>query len=314
MKTWNLAEKSAFIYDEYSHWIDYLSFWISNWDIVKDFFTDRIYDLDTDNSNFWVVKFYDELFSIHKYNSPSWIAYQFSVSYESISIPVFVITQYSSGRSVFCNNQRGITHFYWSYFRLIELWHFSDWLINKINLMFSSCPISRMDYRFDFCSFDKVLDMPEPDKVLPYMRSNKKRRKYFKWNRLQSWDVWNKSNKTIFIRLYNKLDELNWNIKKTYLYSDIDKFKSFIRLEYEFGFKWCSWYTWSSIPELIEKAFYTSWFEKNSFWWNLYKPQLALDLSDKIDKLRYMRIFKSMAKNLHNNWIDPISVIKKIWL
>jgi hypothetical protein len=314
MKTWNIADKEIFKYDEYSHWIDYISYWIFERKIIEIFFTDRIFDLDTDNSNFWVVKFHDELLSITKYSAPSGEAYLFSCTYETISIPIFVITEFSTAHSSFCNNQRGITHFYGAFYRLIELWHFSDDFLIKINTIFQDCPITRLDYRFDFCSFEQKQTLPLPEEVLPNIRSNKKRRLYYRWARIQSWDVWNKDNKTIFIRLYNKLDELWWNIKKTYLYSDVDKFNSFYRLEYEFWIKWCAWFLWKDVDELVQKAFSTSWLEKNWFHWNLYKPTLALDLSDKIDKLRYIKIFRSMAKNLKKNWVNPYLIIEEIWL
>ena len=314
-KTWNIANKNIFKYNTYSHWIDYLSYWILNKNILKDFFTNRLYNLDTDNSNFWAIQFLDEVFSITKLSISNWTWYIYSVVYNWISISIFEITEYSQRHSEFCNNQFWVVHFYGAYFRLIELWHFSSWFIEKINNIFSLCPISRLDYRFDFIDNKKVNKIPEPWLVLPNIRKNKKIRKYYSWiNTLQSWSVWNKLNKTIFIRLYNKLDELKWNLKKTYLYWDFDKFKSYIRLEYEFGYKWCAWYLWQDILKLIDKAFWTSWIEVSSFKWNLYKPQIALNLSDQIDKLRYIKMFKSMAKNLKNNWIDPILIIEKIWL
>ena len=313
MKTWNLAKKEAFIYDEYSHWIDYLSYWIINWQVVESFFNERITNLDTDNSNFGAIKFFDEILSIHKYKAPTGTAYAFSCTYESMPIPIFVITEFNHTQSEFCGWQWGIIHFYWAYYRLIELEYFSDWFIESLHKPFLDCPITRLDYRFDFCSYTEYQILPTPEEVLPNLRSNKKKKEYYSGKRLQSWDVWNKMNKTIFIRLYNKLDELEWNLKKTYLYSDVDKFKSFYRLEYEFWYKWCAWYVWRDIWNLVEKAFSTSWIEKWSFKGNLYKPQIALDLSDKIDRLRYIKIFKSMAKNLKNNWIDPILIIESLW-
>lgn len=314
MKTWNLADKNVFSYDEYSHWIDYITYWLSWKDVVEPFFTDRIFDLDTDNSNFGAIKFHDEILSINKYKAPTGDAYAFSCVHNSISIPIFEITEFSTHQRELCNNQWGVIHFYGAYYRLIELENFTDDFIKKINNLFLSCPISRLDYRFDFCTYDEIVNIPLPQEVLPRIRKNKKRKLYMSWEQLESWEVWRKSNKTIFIRLYNKLKELNWNLKKTYLYSDIDKFKTFFRLEYEFWFKWCAWYTGKNIDKLIDKAFHTSWIESDSFNWNLYKPQIALDLKDKIDQLRYIKIFKSMAKNLKHNWIDPILLIEDLWV
>lgn len=307
-KSWNQANKKIFKFEKYSHWIDYLSFWIPDKDYVVDFFTDRIFNLDDDNSNFWAVNFCDEILSINKYKSPTGFSYTFSVVFNSISIPIFVITEFSVSHSEFCGGQWGITHFYWAYYRLIELKHFSEIFINHINMIFYDTPISRIDYRFDFFH-TKEQKIPTISEVFPNIRKNKKSREYSKNKQLQSWDIWNKANKTIFIRLYNKKDELNWNLKKTFLYWDIIDFKSFIRLEYEFWQKFCFWYTWKDIFLLIDKAFSTSWIEKSDFSWNLYKPKVVLDLSDEIQKLRYIKIFKSMAKNLKSNWINPFVLL-----
>ena len=312
MKTWNLADKKIFDYTKFSHWIDYLTFWLSSKEIVESLFTDRIFNLDTDNSNFWAVRFDDEVLSIQKYKSPSWYSFAYSVVFNWASIPIFVINEFSYTQKDFCNNQWGVIHFYWAYYRLIELNHFSKTFIESINKLFLESPISRLDYRFDFLNKDEIISLPWPKEVLPYLRNNKKRKLYHKWPKLQSWEVWNKVNKTVFIRLYNKIDELEWNLKKLLLYWDLKKedVKTFFRLEYEFWYKWCAWYFWKDILKLINKAFKTSWLEPSNFKWNLYKPQVCLDLSNEIDKLRYIKIFKSMAKNLKQNWINVISLIK----
>lgn len=311
MRTGNEAKKSALKYDEYSHGLDYLTFGLSDKKIIDWFFTKRIENLDNDNSNFWAVQVIDEIFSIQKYKAPTWQAYQFSCVYNSVSIPIFEITEFSELQSEFTQNQWGVIHFYWAFFRLLELEWFSDELVEYIDSCFLDSPISRFDYRFDFCSYDEIVDVPTPDQVFPNIRKNKKRKLYQVWPRLQSWELWNKSNKTIFIRLYNKLDELEWNLKKTYLYWDLDKFKTYTRLEYEFWKKYCNGYKWKDIEQLINKAFKTSWIEPSTFKWNLYKPTTKLDLSDKVGKLRYIKIFKTMAINLRKNWIDPISLIKE---
>ena len=311
MRTWNIANKTVLKYDEYSHWIDYISYWIQSEWVIRPFFTNRIFDLDTDNSNYWVVEFVDEYFWINKYKSPLWDSYTFSVTFNSVSVPIFVITQYNKHQTEFCNNQWWIIHFYGAYFRLIELEHFSTLLQSTIQNHFLHSPIVRLDYRFDFLSYKYIRSVPSAETVLPNMRKNKKivPDMYACW-KIQSWTVWKSKYKTVLIRLYNKLDELAWNMKKIFLYWDIDKFKTFFRLEYEFWHKWCAWYLWKDLPELLQKAYATSWIEPSTFTWNLYKPQIALDLSNKISKLRYVKMFKSMAKNLKKNWIDPISLIK----
>jgi hypothetical protein len=37
----------------------------------------------------------------------------------------------------------------------------------------------------------------------------------------------------------------------------------------------------------------------------MYKPQRVSDLTNEFDRNRYIRIFKSMARNLTLNWLDP---------
>lgn len=319
--TGNIASKNAFKFDDFSHWIDYITFWVINHSQIENFFTDRIYDLDWDNSNFWVVQVADEILSIKKFKASTGDAYQFFCTYNTISIPIFEITQFSASQSEFCNNQWGVIHFYGAYFRLIELDYLTDMFISAVQSPFYNSPLARFDYRFDFLQKKEnindetqKIDIPTPEQVFPRIRKNKKRKYYYTWPRLQSWELGNKTNKTIFIRLYNKLDELDWNLKKLYLYSDIKKYSSFFRLEYEFWNKWCAWITGKDISKAIQKSFKTSWLEPTDFTWNLYKPRTFLDLSDELHKLRYIKIFTSMGKNLHENGICPYTILnEKLW-
>ena len=130
MRTGNEAKTSVFTYDEYSHGLDYLTFWVDTKERIAPFFTDRLFDLDYDNSNFWSIRIVDEVFSIKKYKWTTWECYAFSCVYNSISIPVFEITDFSLQQSEFCNNQWWVIHFYWAFFRLIELDWFSDDLLS----------------------------------------------------------------------------------------------------------------------------------------------------------------------------------------
>lgn len=314
MKTGNEAKKSAFKYDKFSHGLDYLSFWLKNKQEIAHFFNDRIFQLDFDNSNFWAIQIWEEIFSINKYKWNTWDCYAYSVTFQSLPVPVFVITEFSSRQSELCWWQWGIIHFYWAYFRLLSLDFFSQNTTDALMTSFQDSPITRIDYAFDFFKTEEQI-LPTPDKVFPKMRSNKKKQLWQKWNRLQSWGLWNKMNKTVYIRLYNKKDELKNNIKKIYLYWDTEIYKTFFRLEYEFGIKFTKWLSWKQLPELISRIHKYTWLQPSQFKGNFYKPRIKLDLTDQIHKIRYVKMYRSMTKTLLDNWLNPISLIEDIkWI
>ena len=313
--TWNLANTEYLdTFSEFSHWIDWLtySFWDSLHDKMNSYLLWWIYINDT-NTNILMTRLdTDEVFTVERNSTSNGSAFTFSLMFETISVPVFQFVIFGSDyKNAF--NVTSALKFYGSYYRLLSLDWIPVFLINKINDLTSDALISRLDYRFDYLD-KRDRKFPDINTILPHKRSNKKRRPYYTWDTLESWDCWKKTNKTVFIRMYNKNLELEKKLKWLFLYGDIVSwnYKSFYRLEYELWQKFCSWYSWKELKDLLQKVFSLCWIKESSFSWTYYKPKRFVDLKNELDRNRYVRIFKSMAQNLKNNWIDP-SILFTEW-
>ena len=310
VKKSNFPDVKVLEKDSFSHGIDWLSLSLHSFSNINPFFTSRLYNLDSDNASFWVVQFADENLSIQKAKSSTWDSFYFSVSYLSISVPIFCITKYNSHISQL-TGAIWIIHFYGAYFRLISLEYISDFFQAEIKMHLKDCPISRIDYRFDFLWFEPS-SVPTAMEVFPKMRANKKWKVYLKpatWE-IESWELWSRVNKTIFTRFYDKNLELSWNLKSLFLYWDIiSKYKTFHRLEFEFLYKYCHWYTLETLWQLIQNIYNTTGILESTHIWNNYSPQIKLDLTDEIQKNRFIKIFVGMASRLKENWIDPHDVL-----
>lgn len=314
-KTWNEFNISSFWNKNdyyFSKWIDYLSLSLNNFWQIQPFVWTRIKSLDYDNSNYWIIQICDELLTANKTKSPNWDAYIYSISYNWVSIPIFNINIHNK-YTYDLTNSYWVIHFYWSYYRLIELDYFSQYFLDYIYNNFKDNLISRIDYRFDFL-YKKDVKFQTKEQLFPNLRKNRFSRFYQTSDSIQSFDIWKKAYKNVFIRFYNKLIELDWNLKKLYLYWDIltKEIKSFHRLEYEFWIKFTHWYKLKDIEELKNKIYNYTWYKKNTNFINYYKPQVVIDLSDEIHKLRYIKVFTTMYKNLKNNWVDIEKLLKTL--
>jgi hypothetical protein len=308
-KTWNIANTKAVKYNEFSHWIDYLSFSVLDSDIIyKNFINWLEVKMDDDNASEVMVTIVDEVFTIKKNKTPNGTWYLFSCTYNSQPSSVFHFTEFSAKNKALFNTD-WIMHFYGAFFRMKDLEWFSEDFLAFIDDHFLDFPISRIDYRYDFIDTEKIHPFPLKKDVFPTMRKDKKYRTWYKWDQLESWALGRKENKTIYIRMYDKLVHLNHDFRKIYLYWDLNDKKSYQRLEYEFWNKYCLWYRWKDIDSLITKIHATSWILPSEYKWLLYKPRSKLDLNDEIHRTRYVKIFKSMAQTLENSGIDPISII-----
>lgn len=295
-------------YDKFSHGCDYLSLSLDNYECINDFFNLRIKTLDTDNSNYGILDLFWEVLTIQKLKSPTWYAYIYSISFNSVSIPIFNINVFDE-RNVNFTWTLGVIQFYWSYFRIIELDWFWDSFVSNIEKRFSDLYISRYDYRFDFIS-SWYVKFPDISKIFEKIRKWRKIKKYeSSWtDELESFSIWNKVNKNSFIRFYNKKIELNDNLKKLFLYWDIFKdINTFHRLEYEFGIKFTWTHKFKDIDLLKQSVFDYTWFKEVS-WLRYYKPRNVVDLSDEMQKLRYIKQFVTMWRNLQLNWVDIYSL------
>lgn len=294
-------------YSHFSHWIDYITYQFSEknylelkqylmWEIKTD---KETIELNTSNNAYWITYLNTwELFVITKTKTWNWMAYTYSITYNTIPVPIFQFKIYNNEtKDTF--NILGSLKFYGSYFRIQHVGQLDDQLEKTLKIFTDFWFIKRIDYRYDFLD-KKVISMPTAKKILPLMRKDKKNKPRKTWDILESWDCWSRINQTVFIRMYDKNIQLWKDLKGIFLYWDIlnQDFKTFHRLEYQFWTKYCSWYQWKDIDKLIEKINYSTNIIPSEFNWTLYKPKNIIDLSNEIHRNRYIKIFKSMYDNL----------------
>lgn len=292
----------------FSFWIDYLTFSLTKkqTDLLNWFLLWNVKINETNTNELLTRLNSDEIFHVTKTRTSNWEAYTFSITYETIPVSIFQFIIYWDIYKETFNINSSLKLFWW-YYRLEALWNI---IPNNLKLFLQDFTnwalISRIDYRYDFI-FKEFLPVPLINTILPKKRKNKKRKPYYTWDELESWDCWKKINKNVFIRLYNKNIELVKKLKWLYLYWDILKedYKTFHRLEYEFWQKYTAWFFWSEIDELIQKINRTTWIHTSNFTKNMYKPKRVIDLTNELDRNRYIKVFKSMAKTLKTNWLDP---------
>jgi len=309
-KTWNEPNFDILPRDLFSHWIDWLSFTIRNYSEIDQLLNWRTLTLDNDNASDNIITLADENFTIKKSKTPNGTGYYFHTTYQTISVPCFVIIINSKDQIQFTGTY-WIIHFYGAYFRIKDLDYFSDSFLSFIDSITSDLYFARIDYRFDFISKEYYPELPNENTIFPNLRKNRKGQNWKNpktWI-VESWQIGNKKYKNVFIRLYNKKVELEKNLKKMYLYGDMQEYKSYFRLEFECGSKFCSMLKWKDLEILINKVFAYTGFDNTKYLWNIYKPVICLDLSDTIQKSRYIKIFLSMWKTLKQNGIDPILIL-----
>jgi len=307
-KTWNLVNVKNIPYEKVSFWLDWLSFSVKS---SQYFFSHFTYDLqsklDDDNANMSIAVVVDEIFTFTKTKISNWTAYYFSMVYNSVPFTVFCYVDYNDHTKKMFNTDWTLI-VYGAYFRILELWYFSDDFLEYFKNFYSDLYITRCDYRYDFFS-EKYFAIPAPYDIFPNMRKDKKKRLWKKWDNLISWDLWNKLNYTVFIRFYNKNIELQWNLKKLYLYWDIEQYKTFFRLEFELWSKFTNGFLGKEIDLLIEKINTMTWINPWDYQGTQYKARIVTDLSSPVHMHRYVKIFCSMAENLYNNGINPHEIL-----
>lgn len=258
------------------------------------------------NNNDLMLSIVDEVFTIVRVKTPQWECLNFFTVFNSVSVNCFQVNVYNENSSKLFGNIFWTLAFTGSFYRLLELWHFSDEFIEKWykQLLLLKLPISRFDFAIDFL-FNNVPDFPSIKEFFPLVKDSRLQRTWSTNAQLNSWGIWRKVNGTTYIRLYNKFVEIS-DPEWIYLYWDYLKdYKSVYRLEYEFRHKFTN-YTWDQ-DELYDKILWYTWLEDKKYL--TYTPRIELDLSDEIHKLRYIKIFLKMAENLEKNWLDPITLI-----
>lgn len=214
--------------------------------------------LDDDNSNTYFDSLWEYKISYKKNHSKNWTFLNITVSIEDIPYTLFQYLEYNKKKQEFLKSIWSFT-IYSTYFRLIEKKaiekDFIELFLGEEYDTILHFPISRIDYKIDFF-FNKKTEFPEKTKLIeirkdsknefykiqPPQIQNSKHQKiianatYYKWEIITWWNIGNKSNKSIFLRMYDKLID-SITKSKVMLYDDYLTYENVFRLEGEFRTK-----------------------------------------------------------------------------
>lgn len=214
--------------------------------------------LDDDNSNTYFDSLWEYKISYTKNHSKNWTFLNITVSIEDIPYTLFQYLEYNKKKQEFLKSIWSFT-IYSTYFRLIEKKaiekDFIELFLGEEYDTILHFPISRIDYKIDFF-FNKKTEFPEKTKLIeirkdsknefykiqPLQIQNLKHQKiianatYYKWEIITWWNIGNKSNKSIFLRMYDKLID-SITKSKVMLYDDYLTYENVFRLEGEFRTK-----------------------------------------------------------------------------
>lgn len=239
----------------YSDWIDHLTL-----NMKKELprFHHILATLDDDNSNTYFGSLWEYKISYTKNHSKNWTFLNITVSIEDIPYTLFQYLEYNKKKQEFLKSIWSFT-IYSTYFRLIEKKaiekDFIELFLGEEYDTILRFPISRIDYKIDFF-FNEKTKFPEKTKLIEIRKDSKnefykiqppqiqnlKHQKivanatYYKWEIITWWNIGNKSNKSIFLRMYDKLID-SIAKSKVMLYDDYLIYENVFRLEGEFRTK-----------------------------------------------------------------------------
>ena len=235
---------------QFSHWIDHLTLNLKT-KIEKLNYILSILDLDNSNQYFEGLNWYKLNYS--KANAKNGPYLMVTISIKGVPYTIFNYLEYANNKKDMFKSEWLLT-FYSTYFRLCERWDL-ELSFEKVFFwdsyeMIKLLPITRIDYRLDFF-FKGDYDFPNRDDIakvrkdidskiynMPNFKGNKELiiNKIHIKDKITGWDLWSKSNKTIFLRMYDKkIDSLAKN--KVPLYNDYFDYENVYRLEWEFRTK-----------------------------------------------------------------------------
>lgn len=236
---------------QFSHWIDHLTLNLKD-KIGKLHYILSVLDLDNSNQYYEDLNWYKLNYS--KAISKNWLYLMVTISIKGIPHTIFNYLEYPDNKKDMFKSEWSFT-FYSTYFRLCERWDLDlsfekvfFWNFYRIVKHF---PITRVDYRLDFF-FKGDYKFPDKDDITKTRKDTKftiytldklKNEKniiinkiHIKNNKLTGRDLWAKSNKSIFLRMYDKkIDSVVK--KKVPLYDDYFEYGNVYRLEGEFRTK-----------------------------------------------------------------------------
>lgn len=244
-----------------------------------------------------------------KISSKHWPMIVWSVVFDWYSVPIVCYCGLN-----WATTKQARVDFYWSYFRLLELWYFeSDHFLTYIKYISNEIPwITRLDWNIDFFYAEVVL-IPRIGTIIKNtdwiskIRTNGKSKYYYWWWKTESWIYWSKSSKKTLIRLYDKLLDLKVK-NKWFLYSDYLEYKCVLRLEWQFWPHFCKWFLLTDIDELLLKVKTFTWSHDN-FSWFFYEKYPWLNWLWPIRKSWNYKEFLIRWKNLMKRGLNPFVVL-----
>ena len=300
-------------FDKFWYGCDYLR---CNYKNSVDFIEKYLFLLDCDNSNFVTTDKIcsDVIFTIKKWYTSNWIKLDFSCCFNDVSVPCFQFVKFNE-RSSYLFKSYWKLDFYGSMFRLLDIWFFEPSIFkNVIDFFgFENPDITRFDFRIDFFSFFKDVEVPSVKWFFHYLHSKSKYIEYHNnwWDSITDWSLWKMPNKEdnwrYIIRYYDKLIDSNekW---KCFLYQDYFNYKSVHRLEFEFLRNFLKWYKFTDFYEwfIHDKIIGVLWLNNYKYSWNLYYHyDVDYRITDK-NKVAYMKRFSASVVRLSKNWINPL--------
>ena len=290
--------------DKWGCWCDYLRLCYKN---ESDFIEDSINLVDSDNSNFFTREVWWVSFTIKKWFCNLWTSLTFSCSYNDVSVPCCQFVKYNE-HSQYLFKSYWKFDFYWSMFRLIDMWYFEKSIILLLKVLISNedPKITRFDYRIDFFSM-KNKKIPEITDFCKYIHIQSATDEHKEGWELTNRYIWSKKNNRYCIRYYDKLLDTDKK-QKMFLYQDYFIYNSVHRFEIEFQPNFLKWYTFYDfydwlIQDKIESILWLSW--------NLFKGPIFYQYQDDYtiqdkDRSKYLKRYSTSSVRLAKNWINPL--------
>lgn len=303
-------------FDTIDYWCDYLSF---SYYYPVAFLDKILFWIDNDNSNFACYSYQEKDFTYVKTVVTNWLALTFTYSYNWISYPLFQYVKFNNSTRAMVKKWWKI-NFYWSYFRLVEIWEFDSMFIYWLLKSFSNEDpnITRYDFRIDYFSTENDVEIPEINTICEYVSPQSTVRNWFIGNKLIDWSVWNSDTWRYVIRYYDKKIDTDKKNKRA-LYTDFVKYRSVHRLEFEFLSAFTKWFTLKTLANLEWKILCLLNLDQRDkssrFEWKLfYSYDSSCEITPE-NAWKFIDRYINLSKKLLKAWYSPYQLIEEaiIW-
>ena len=210
--------------------------------------------------------------------------------------------------------------------RSLVMWWLEEEDVESIDMIqqaFFTYYVTRFDFRIDFWSKDKSFydDIIHPYDLLKNKMSGKSEFYNDSWDRYTSKNVGRKENKYIYVRFYDKKQEIN-DDNTQFLYSDYYNYEWNIwRLEFQFMSRFCTarekvnWFDLFLDNKLIKQIYEYIWLDiKNGAFSRFYSPwKIPFDKLPVWKKKSIGTRLINVLDYLMDNGINPLSFIDAVY-